>query len=305
MSGVEMCRRFLHTCYSCGDCAAAERFLTDGLGLQVTMRTSGGGFDGSVLGMDGTVDANVAFAFDGRGPRTSPALEVQGWVDPPVHGQPYDDATAVGIQAIGIGVPSLGDAVRRAEGRGAHTVGPRDTSVLLGGVATIVRDPTGIRFDLVEGTAAPQLVHLRVTCSDIDRSVAWYEGLGFEVLERKEHLTVPGALFGRRGDATIHVARLRLPDEATALVLTEWVDPPSAGQPYDRPNHAGLYRVALGVDDARDAARTLEAAGVPIERRPRVVDLAGTNVPSMWIAFLLDPDGIPVELVERPRSAFR
>jgi len=25
----------------------------------------------------------------------------------------------------------------------------------------------------------------------------------------------------------------------------------------------------------------------------------------MWICFLSDPDGVPFELVERPRSAFR
>jgi catechol 2,3-dioxygenase-like lactoylglutathione lyase family enzyme len=35
------------------------------------------------------------------------------------------------------------------------------------------------------------------------------------------------------------------------------------------------------------------------------IALHGTPVADMWIAFLRDPDGIPVELVERPRSAFR
>jgi catechol 2,3-dioxygenase-like lactoylglutathione lyase family enzyme len=109
----------------------------------------------------------------------------------------------------------------------------------------------------------------------------------------------------RTGDATRSFARLRLPDEPFALILVEWHEPPSRGRPYETGNHAGLYRFAIGVDDTRAAYDALVQAGWPLSNPPQSVELGGTNVPDMWIAFLADPDGLVVELVERPRSAFR
>lgn len=49
----------------------------------------------------------------------------------------------------------------------------------------------------------------------------------------------------------------------------------------------------------------MTAAGVSFDRAPTSIELRGTPVPDMWICFLSDPDGVPFELVERPRSAFR
>jgi catechol 2,3-dioxygenase-like lactoylglutathione lyase family enzyme len=71
------------------------------------------------------------------------------------------------------------------------------------------------------------------------------------------------------------------------------------------PNHAGIYRTAVGVDDTRAAHAALVEAGVEFDRDPISVELKGTPVPDMWICFLSDPDGVPFELVGRPRSAFR
>ena len=71
------------------------------------------------------------------------------------------------------------------------------------------------------------------------------------------------------------------------------------------PNHAGLFRTAIGVDDTRAAHRAMSAAGWTFDRAPMRIELKGTLVPDMWICFLSDPDGVPFELVERPRSAFR
>ena len=128
--------------------------------------------------------------------------------------------------------------------------------------------------------------------------------LGFEPLARREALALPPALLGP-GAGRVRAARMRLPDEPLELLLLQWLDPPSTGDPYAEPNHVGLYRMAIAVDDTRDSVRRLEGAGRPVERSPRLVALEGTRVPEMWIAFLRDPDGVPVELVERPRSAFR
>ena len=87
--------------------------------------------------------------------------------------------------------------------------------------------------------------------------------------------------------------------------MFEWRSPATHGRHVAEPNHAGLYRAALGVDDTRASYAAMRAAGWVFEHEPTSVVLAGTPVPDMWISFLADPDGVPFELVERPRSAFR
>jgi len=101
------------------------------------------------------------------------------------------------------------------------------------------------------------------------------------------------------------LAELTLPDEPMGLLLLQWLEPAPVGAHYACANHRGIYRAALGVDDTRAAVRALEADGVAITRQPELLELKGTPVPDMWIAFLADPDGVPIEFVERPRSAFR
>jgi catechol 2,3-dioxygenase-like lactoylglutathione lyase family enzyme len=301
-------RRLLHCSYGCDDADAASRFLAEGLGLRVAMRSSGR-YDGAVLGLDGEIEADASFLYDARGARTSPAVEVQGWIDPPAAGDPYASAEHAGIQAIGLSVLELAPALARVRAAGGSAPGAPALDELLGAEAALVRDPNGIRFDLVAGGAAPpggaQWRHLRVTCRDLDASVAWYRGLGFALLERGEGRAAAGEPFGVEGRVVVRSGRLRLPDEPTELLLQQWLEPPTVGAPYSAANHRGLYRIALAVDDTRDAAARLEAAGVAIERAPRRIELPGTKVPDMWIAFLRDPDGVPVELVERPRGAFR
>ena len=94
-------------------------------------------------------------------------------------------------------------------------------------------------------------------------------------------------------------------DEPLELLLIEWRSPRSHGRHYAQPNHAGLYRVALCVDDTRATYSAMSRAGWEFDLMPVAVELDGTAVPMMWICFLSDPDGMPYELVERPRSAFR
>ena len=302
-------RRFLHVCYCCGDADAAARFLCEGLALRVAMRTAGGRSDGSILGFEGEIDTEAVFVCDGRGPRTSPALEVQGWIDPAPVGERYAEPHHVGIQAIGIAVRDPAARLEHLARLGCQPVGrSQHAAEILGGRGAALRDPLGIGVDLVEtadlGAGETRLHHLRLTCTDLDRSVDWYAGVGFELLERHEQVSMRRALLGST-PGRVRVARMRLPDEPLTLILLQWLDPPVLGRPYREPNHVGLYRVAIGVDDSRDAVRRLERAGWAIERQPRLVELRGTKVPEMWIAFLCDPDGVPVELVERPRSAFR
>jgi catechol 2,3-dioxygenase-like lactoylglutathione lyase family enzyme len=247
------------------------------------MRSAGERVDGSQMGFAGEVETDACFVYDARGPRTSPAIEVQAWIDPPLVGQPYATEHHVGFQALGFAVRELEATARQLVELGATRLGPDR-----------VLDPTGVRLDLVEDAGvegSSRFAHVRATCSDLERSRAWYETLSFETLTTEE-----GA-----GTSSAH---LRLPDEPFELRLVEWHEQRSTGRPYDSGNHAGLYRFAIAVDDTRAAYDALADVWA-LTSPPRPVALPGTNLPDLWVAFLSDPDGMVVELVERPRDAFR
>jgi catechol 2,3-dioxygenase-like lactoylglutathione lyase family enzyme len=302
---VRPARRFLHICYCCDDGDAVTRFFVDGLGLRATMRTPVGRSDGALLGLDREIESAATFLYDARGPRVSPAVEVQHWVEPGLVGEPPTDPTAAGIQALGFAVAGVGAVAHRLTALGCEVIG-RGASPF-GVDWTTVRDPNGVTLDLVEdgdvAAGETRLRHLRITCTDLAASLAWYEGMGFEVIGKG---SIDDASFlGLTEPAAADAVRLRLPDEPFEVILVRWTSPASHGRHTRDPNHAGLFRTAVGVDDTRAAHEEMSAAGWAFDRAPMTVELTGTPVPDMWICFLSDPDGVPFELVERPRSAFK
>jgi catechol 2,3-dioxygenase-like lactoylglutathione lyase family enzyme len=298
-------RRFLHICYCCEDTDPVVKFLTDGLLLRNTMTTTKGRSSGAILGLDGEVEGAAAFVYDARGPRTSPALEVQSWIDPKPVGEPMRDPTAVGIHAVGYSVPDLAEAHQRLLGLGYRSLSEGKTPFNTQWMTLL--DPTGIPTDLVADYDVPadetRLRHMRITVSDLDKSLEWYEGLGFDVLG--SYYVQDGAFLGFMEEVEGRVARLRLPDEPFEVLLFQWNKPASHGHHYTQPNHAGLFRCAVGVDDTNAWYNKMKDEGWTFDRAPMQVELTGTPVPDMWICFLSDPDGVPFEFVQRPRSAFR
>jgi catechol 2,3-dioxygenase-like lactoylglutathione lyase family enzyme len=299
-------RRFLHVCYCCSDASSVTSFFVDHLAMRNTMNTTGGErSSGAILGMEGEVLSAAAFVYDARGPRTSPAIEVQGWVEPPLVGTPVGDPTAAGIQALGFSVPALDAACERLAGQGCSVLAS-GTSVWATRWAT-VRDTTGVTLDLVEDDGVPaqetRMRHLRITVTDLAESLRWYGDVGFHVVARSP--LDDASFLGVGGRVDAEAVRMRLPDEPFEAVLIEWREPRSHGRHVREPNHAGLYRTAIGVDDTRASYEAMVAAGVTFDRAPVLIELRGTPVPDMWICFLSDPDGVPFEFVERPRSAFR
>ena len=298
-------RRFLHICYCCADAGEVSTFFVDGLKMKNTMRTTDEYSSGAILGIARDVRSVGSFVYDRRGPRTSPAIEVQGWIDPAPFGAPSTDPFEVGIKALGFAVPSVDDAVARLKGMGctilADGTSPHDERH-----ATLL-DSRQVTLELVEDAAldadATQMHHLRVTVGNLDDSLPFYEMLGFELIER-DALT-DGAFVGAPGEVDGEYARLGLPDEPFELRLYQWNSPAGHGRHYAEPYHAGIFRAALGVDDTRASFDYLTGTGVTFDRPPMEVELSGTPVPDMWITFVSDPNGIPYEFVQRPRSAFR
>ena len=126
-----------------------------------------------------------------------------------------------------------------------------------------------------------QILHTMIRVKDLDKSIDFYTGLlGMKLLRRNDY---PGGKFT--------LAFVGYGDESSNAVieLTHNWDQEEA---YDLGN--GFGHVAIGVPDIYGTCEKLEAAGASIPRPPGPM-MHGTTV----IAFVDDPDGYKIELIER------
>ena len=120
-------------------------------------------------------------------------------------------------------------------------------------------------------------LHIGLRVSDLERSLAFYTGLGYEVLG-----TVPETGHGS-------LTMLKLPrDEFVALEL---VHDPNRGEV----GPGGLNHLVVQVDSMTDTTAELEAEGIRVEP-PQSPD--GSD--DFWTAWVVDPDGYRIELVQWP-----
>lgn len=122
-----------------------------------------------------------------------------------------------------------------------------------------------------------ELIHTCYRITDIDRSVSFYEKLGFE---EKARMPI-------RDEATN--VFMGLPDDGARLELTY-----NHGQdePYDL--GTGYGHIALAVDDLDGVLGQLAGDGIEPERPPYTVREGGSR-----LCFVRDPDGYRIELIEK------
>jgi len=124
-----------------------------------------------------------------------------------------------------------------------------------------------------------ELLHTCYRITDIDRSVAFYEALGFE-----ERRRMPIR------DEAINVF-MGLPGDADRLELTYnfGVDSYDIG--------TGYGHIAVSVDDIEATLARLKEQGIEPEREPYRVREGGS-----LLCFVRDPDGYRIELIDRGRN---
>src|SRR3954468_22302458 len=121
----------------------------------------------------------------------------------------------------------------------------------------------------------PELIHTCYRIGDIDRSVRFYEALGFEELRR---------VLIR--DEAINVF-MGLPGDGPRLELTHnfGIDSYEMGTGY---NH-----IAVTMEDMDGALENLKGKGIEPEKPPYTVRDGGPR-----LCFVRDPDGYRIELIE-------
>ena len=143
------------------------------------------------------------------------------------------------------------------------------------------------------------LDHVSVTCADLDRSLAFYAGLlGIPIRDRGEMAGGELAEITGLGDASARWADLELAG-GQVLELIEYLRPAGDAASGRRFFDPGGGHISLRVANALEAHLALREAGVEVRSAP--VEL---SEPGAWQGsrcfYALDPDGVTVELIERP-----
>ena len=132
-----------------------------------------------------------------------------------------------------------------------------------------------------EAAASYRMLHTMIRVIDLDKSLAFYTGpLGMKLLRRRD---VP--------DGKYSLAFVGYGDEPEHCVIEltyNW----DQRNPYEI--GSGFGHLAIGVPDVHGLCDGVAAAGGKVTRAPGPVKF-GTTV----IAFVEDPDGYKIELIER------
>jgi len=143
-----------------------------------------------------------------------------------------------------------------------------------------------------------RLDHVSVTSGDLERSIAFYQDvIGLPLLDR-------GELEGQELEALVrsHGARARWAELALGggqiLELLQYVEPAEA--PVEpRPWRPGATHIGLACDALDGVLRRLADAGVDASD---VVTLTEPGWQGVRCLYVRDPDGVTIELLERPRE---
>jgi lactoylglutathione lyase len=126
-----------------------------------------------------------------------------------------------------------------------------------------------------------ELIHTCYRITDPERSVAFYEALGFE---KRRELPIR--------DEAINIF-MGLPGDGDRLELTYNFEVPDGGYELG----TGYGHVALTVEDLDATLARLARTGIEPERPPYQVREGGSR-----LCFVRDPDGYRVELIEPSRD---
>lgn len=145
-----------------------------------------------------------------------------------------------------------------------------------------------------------RIVHVNVNVSDLDRSVAFYEALGWKVTGRADLAASEGSAVGLRvSPGVARCAFLKLDDnpDTPVLDMIEWQDPRTEGEAYRHLHHTGLNRLCMRSDDIWADYERLKAMGVEPWSEPAKLQVGASMVEFLCFE---DPDGTVLELITSP-----
>ena len=144
------------------------------------------------------------------------------------------------------------------------------------------------------------IIHININVRDVERSIAFYQKLGFEVMhvfgdEPTDDVTVGMDYQGRRMRGCV-ISTGDHPRAHTKIELIQWLDTEAvtAGAALRGQADLGVSRIALRTKNLIEFCDVLRDAGIAMEQEPKEIDIVGAT----RFALFRDPDGTLLELIE-------
>ncbi|HEY2712109.1 MAG TPA: VOC family protein [Chthoniobacterales bacterium] len=139
--------------------------------------------------------------------------------------------------------------------------------------------------------------HTGITVADLDRSLAFWQGvLGFQLSHRAHHAGELASEVTGVSGAEISIAVVQAPGHR--IELLEYHEPAERQRLAPRPCDVGSVHIALTVDDLDSVLRTIARSGWRQAGKPQVL-VTGPNA-GKRVVYVRDPDGTTIELMQPP-----
>ena len=142
------------------------------------------------------------------------------------------------------------------------------------------------------------IYHININCTDLEGSLAFYELLGFKVVDTFHEKGTAGLDRGLGlpyTDTRAQFLALGNNSRETVIDLVEWIEPKAAGRALEL-TEIGMPRLCLRVKGLDEEIARLKEHGIEfLSEEPGVIDTLDRK--PRFILFK-DPDGVIIELVE-------
>jgi catechol 2,3-dioxygenase-like lactoylglutathione lyase family enzyme len=295
--------RIFHVNVNCSELARSRDFYVEGCGLVEGVRTTPEkAQSGIAFGLDrARWDAWILVGANGF---AGGAIDLLEWQEPAPTGTAPHALHDAGFQRIGVTVADLDVAIANITAHGgALWSEPNLHHLPNGGEVRIVfaSDPDGVAVEVVEG-ARPGLSFVSVACHDLERSVAFYRGLGFVERARFPSASELGLHLHIDGAVVMNEVLMRAPGGGDVSLMLVGFDEPQVRPATPRSANAlGMWRCALLVPDLAAAVAELRGANVDLLSDPQTMSM-GPGLPELRFVCLRGPDYEVIELIEQPPS---
>jgi catechol 2,3-dioxygenase-like lactoylglutathione lyase family enzyme len=292
--------RVFHVNVNCSSLTRSRRFYTEAFDLNAGVRTAVDHVQpGAAFGLDeARWDAWILLGergYDGG------AIDLLEWQVPRPTQAPPASVVECGYQRIGIRVAGVDDALARARAHGGTPWGEvreHKVSETSGIRIAMLSDPDGVAIEAVEGGSGFSFV--AVTCADLERSIAFYEQLGFTQMARFVSENDDGEHLRINGPVAMDEVVMSAPAGGEIVVLLAGFRHPRPVATTPRPaNAVGIWRTALLLPDLDAAYDALQSLDLATLSEP-VTMAMGEGLPDLRFVCFAGPDGEVLELIEQP-----
>lgn len=142
-----------------------------------------------------------------------------------------------------------------------------------------------------------KLFHVNVCVTDMERSISFYEKLGFNKVNDfvLDDPSVGDALGLKAKKLRGVFMRLGDDENVPVLDLVQFIDPPTQGKPYPTLNNVGICRIAFTVDDIDKTYADLQE--MKVDFLAPLKKIKGPDGATIGVVCFKDPDGTILELI--------